>query len=258
MKIVTLLTDFGLEDPYVGIMKGVILKINPDVAIVDITHAISPQDVKEAAFIINEYQSYFQAGTVHVAVVDPTVGSERRPLVLSKDGQFFVGPDNGIFSRLIRGSTGIYEIRNKDFMLENMSFTFHGRDIFAPAAAHLASGVQPSAFGPAIENPVYLTGILPVIVEGALSGEVVRLDRFGNAITNIDMTAFNEFTGDRPYRITIGRMAYTSLNQSYYERDFTCLAGSSGYIEFGHYKGSLAEARGVTKGDPVRVELLSA
>jgi S-adenosylmethionine hydrolase len=256
MKIITLLTDFGLADPYVAIMKGIILKINPHVRIVDITHAVSPQDVKEAAFIIKEYYSYFEAGTVHVAVVDPTVGSARRPLVLAKDGYYFAGPDNGIFSHLTQGGTEIYEIKNQDFMLKNVSSTFHGRDIFAPAAAHLASGVQPSAFGPAIENPVYLAGVFPETVNGILSGEVARLDRFGNAITNIAFEVFKNFVGSSRFRIGIKDTFFTFLNQSYYEQDFTCLIGSSGYIEFGYNRGSFAERKGVTKGDPVRIELL--
>jgi S-adenosyl-L-methionine hydrolase (adenosine-forming) len=256
MKIITLLTDFGLADPYVAIMKGVILKINPHVRIVDITHAVPPQDVKEAAFIVNEYYSYFEAGTVHVAVVDPTVGSERRPLILAKDGHYFVGPDNGIFSRLTQGIAEIYEIKNQDFMLKNVSSTFHGRDVFAPAAAHLALGLQPSAFGPAIENPVYLADVFPEIVNGVLSGEVARLDRFGNAITNIAFEIFRNFAGSSRFRIDVKDTVFTSFNQSYHEQDFTCLKGSSGYIEFGYYKGSFAEKKGVTKGDPVHIELL--
>ena len=211
MKIITLLTDFGLADPYVGIMKGVILAINPDVKIIDITHGIPAQDVREAAFIVNEYYPYFGDGAVHLAVVDPTVGSERRPLILSRDGQSFVGPDNGIFSHLIRGNEEIYEITNRDFMLRDISSTFHGRDVFAPVAAHLAAGVQASAFGPVVENPVYLADIFPDIVNGVLTGEVARLDRFGNATTNIDIGAFKDFTGDRIFRISIGDMIFTSL-----------------------------------------------
>ncbi len=256
MKIVTLLTDFGLQGPYVGIMKGVILKINPDVTIVDITHAVSPQDVREAAFIANDCYSYFEAGTVHVAVVDPTVGSKRRPLIVVRDGTFFVGPDNGIFSHLIKEDQEVYEIANRAFMLKEMSSTFHGRDVFAPAAAHLAAGVDPSAFGPRVDDPVYLENIFPRIVNGALSGEVVRFDRFGNAITNIDIHTFNDFMGDKPFRITVGATVFSSLNGSYYEQETTCLVGSSGYIEFGSYRGNFAEAMGVRKGDPVRVDLL--
>jgi S-adenosyl-L-methionine hydrolase (adenosine-forming) len=256
MKIITLLTDFGREDPYVGIMKGVILAIDPDVTIVDITHGVAPQDIREAATLVKEYYPYFRGGTVHVAIVDPTVGSERRPLILIKDGHYFVGPDNGIFSHLVEGNTEIYEIRDRSLMLKNISSTFHGRDVFAPAAAHLASGVEPSAFGPVVENPIYLADIFPDIINGILTGEVARVDGFGNAITNLDFEVFRDFTGNSRFRIRIGDMTYTTLNQSYYEQDFTCLVGSSGYIEFGYYKGSFAREKSIGKGDVVRVELL--
>lgn len=256
MKIVTLMTDFGLEDPYVGIMKGVILRINPDVRFVDITHAIPPQDIREAAFVVNEYYPYFSEEAVHVVVVDPTVGSERRPLILSKNGQFFVGPDNGVFSHLIRGNGEIREITNRDFMLRDISSTFHGRDIFAPAAAYLAAGVQPSTLGPVAKNPVYLADIFPEVVNGLLKGKVARLDRFGNAITNIDVGTFKDFIGGRLFRIRVGDAIFTFLNQAYYEQDFTCLIGSSGYIEFGYYRGSFASEKGVGRGQVVQVELV--
>ena len=258
MRIITLLTDFGLQDSYVGVMKGVILKINPDVRIVDITHAVSPQDIREAAFIVKDYYPYFEAGTVHVAVVDPTVGSGRRPLILVKEENFFVGPDNGVFSHLIKDGPEVYEIANRAFTLREISSTFHGRDIFAPAAAHLAAGVDPSAFGPRVVDPVCLENIFTRIENDALCGEVVRFDRFGNAITNIDIHTFNDFTGNKPFRITVGPTVFSSLSGSYYERETTCLVGSSGYIEFGYYRGSFAKAKGVGKGDPVSVKLLEA
>ena len=255
MKIITLLTDFGLKDPYVGIMKGVILSINPDVTIIDITHDVCPQDIREGAFIMKEYYPYFKSETIHVAIVDPTVGGERRPIILCKDGHFFVGPDNGIFSHLIEGNTEIYEINNRDLMFKHISPTFHGRDVFAPAAAYLASGIHPSAFGAVIVNPVYLADIFPDIINETLTGEVVRLDGFGNAITNIDFELFKDFIDKKLFRIRIGNMTFTSLNRSYYEHDFTCLVGSSGHIEFGYYKGSFAKETGIKKGDIVRIEL---
>jgi S-adenosyl-L-methionine hydrolase (adenosine-forming) len=226
------------------------------VRIVDITHAVTPQDVKEAAFIINEYHSYFEAGTVHVAVVDPTVGSGRRPMLVAKDGHYFVGPDNGIFSRVLSQDAEAYQIKNRDLMLKDISSTFHGRDIFAPAAAHLASGVQPPLFGPVVENPIRLDNIFPAIVDGVLSGEVTRLDRFGNAITNVASEVFKDFVRSSNFRMCVKDAVFTSLNRSYYEQDFTCLEGSSGYIEFAYFKGSFSAATGVNKGDPVRVELL--
>ncbi len=256
MKIITLLTDFGLKDPYVGIMKGVILSINPGLTVVDITHGIDPQDVREGAFVIKEYYPYFKSETIHVAIVDPTVGGARRPLILCKEGHFFVGPDNGIFSHLIEGKTDIYEIKNRDFMLGHISATFHGRDVFAPTAAYLASGMHPSAFGPMIENPVYLADIFPDIINEVLTGEIVRIDGFGNAITNIDIDIFKDFTGTSPFRIHAANMTFQSLSKSYFEHDFTCLVGSSGYLEFGCYRGSFAKEAGVGKGDPVRIELV--
>jgi S-adenosyl-L-methionine hydrolase (adenosine-forming) len=256
MQIITLLTDFGLKDPYVGIMKGVILSINPDVTIIDITHNISPQDIREGAFLLKEYYPYFISGTCHVVVIDPTVGSARKPIVFCKDEHFFVGPDNGIFSHVIERNTDVYEIKNRDFMLNRISSTFHGRDIFAPVAAHLASGIHPSAFGPKMVNPVHFTDIFPDIINGVLTGEIVMCDRFGNAITNIDFEIFNDFIAANPFKINIGNLTFNSINQSYYEQNFTCLINSSGYIEFGCYRGSFAKETGIKKKDTVQVKLL--
>jgi S-adenosyl-L-methionine hydrolase (adenosine-forming) len=256
MQIITLLTDFGLKDPYVGIMKGVILSINPNAIIIDITHNVSPQDIREGAFLIKEYYPYFKSGTSHVAVIDPTVGGLRRPIILCRDEHFFIGPDNGIFSHIIETNSDIYEIKNRDFMMKSISSTFHGRDVFAPAAAYLASGVLPSAFGPKVANPVYLTDIFPDIINEVLTGEVVMFDRFGNAITNIDFEIFNDFINTNPFKIHIGNIVFRSLNKSYHEQDFTCLINSSGYIEFGCYKGNFAKEAGIKKKDVVRVELL--
>ena len=152
VKIITLLTDFGLKDPYVGIMKGVILSINPDATIIDITHDITPQNIEEAAFLIEEYHRFFPPGTIHMAVIDPTVGSERRPIIVSKDNNIFIGPDNGLFT-LVLDDAEVYLIENPDFMLTEVSSTFHGRDVFAPAAAHASTGFHPSAFGRTISDP---------------------------------------------------------------------------------------------------------
>ena len=161
MKTITLLTDFGTKDPYVGIMKGVILSTNPDVRIVDITHEVDPQDVREGAFLVEEYYRYFEKGTIHVAVVDPTVGSDRKPIVFSKDGYFFIGPDNGLFTLLYDDNVRAYAIENRRYMLKKISATFHGRDIFAPAAAYLSSGVQLSSLGSVVQDPVRLPGFAP-------------------------------------------------------------------------------------------------
>ena len=256
MKTITLLTDFGLKDPYVGIMKGVILSINPGVRIIDITHDVEPQDIREGAFLLKEYYQYFPRDSVHVAIVDPTVGSNRRALILNKDGHVFVGPDNGIFSLLIDSDTESYVITNRDFMLKQVSSSFHGRDIFAPIAAHVAYGLHPSALGEKVIDLVCLTNIYPDIINAVLTGEIVRFDRFGNAITNIDIETFNDFTGSNDFRIRIDDMDFTSLHKSYYEQDFTCLVGSSGYLEFGYYRGSFQEKAAISKGEIVAVNLL--
>lgn len=255
MKTITLLTDFGLKGPYVAIMKGVILSINPAVRIIDVTHEVDPQDMREGAFLICEYYRYFERGTIHVAVVDPTVGSKRKPVAFEKDGHFFVGPDNGLFTLLIDNSTRVYGIENSKYMLREVSTTFHGRDIFAPASAHLSFGVHPSAFGNPVANPVHLARLLPTIRKDAIRGQVVRFDRFGNAITNITMYVVREFSQERPFTITLAGISLASINKGYFEQDFTCVEGSSGYLEFGYFRGSIREVKGVKKGDPVTVKL---
>jgi S-adenosylmethionine hydrolase len=241
LKTITLLTDFGLKDPYVAIMKGVILSTFPDVRIVDITHEVDPQDVREGAFIIEEYYRYFEKGTIHVAVVDPTVGSDRKPILFSKDKYFFVGPDNGLFTLVYDDNVQVYAIENRRYMGKEISPTFHGRDIFAPAAAYLASGVYLSMFGSVVREPVRLPGLYPVIEENVLKGEVVRFDRFGNAITNISGSTIQGFVQGMPFTITLHDKSFSTLNRSYYEDEITCLIGSSGYLEFGYFKGNLKE-----------------
>lgn len=258
VKTITLLTDFGLKDPYVAIMKGVILSINEDVRIVDITHDVEPQDIREGAFLLKEYYQYFPKGSIHVAIVDPTVGSKRRALALFKDGHVFVGPDNGIFSLLIESDTESYVITNRDFMLKQLSSSFHGRDVFAPIAAHFAFGLHPSVLGERVIDLVCLTNIYPDIINDVLTGEVVRFDRFGNAITNIDIETFNDFTDGSGFKISIGNMDFSSLQKSYYEKDYTCITGSSGYLEFGYYKGSFQEKTGIVKGETVAVRLFES
>jgi len=256
VKAITLLTDFGLRDPYVGIMKGIIISINPEATVIDITHDVDPQDIREGAFFIEEYYRFFPKGTVHLAVVDPGVGSARRPVILVKDDCFFVGPDNGIFSLVMDEKPTVHALENQEYMRTEISSTFHGRDIFAPAAAHLSRGIAPATFGPPVTDPVRLEGLLPVMDgSSVLRGEVVRFDRFGNAITNIRIDILRDFTGDGPFAIRVCDMTFTALSRSYYESEFTCLTGSSGYLEFGCFKGSFSEAKGIAKGEPVLVEI---
>lgn len=255
MGVITLCTDFGNKDPYVGIMKGVILALYPGARIVDITHEVEAHDIRAAAFIVNDYWRYFPAGTVHVVVVDPTVGSSRRPVVVSLDGHLFIGPDNGIFSLVADPVSEVRIIENRDWMRDAISNTFHGRDIFSPVAARLSSGLQPSLLGPKVTDPVILYHIHPVIKGNVMAGDIVRFDHFGNAITNIDHGRFRSFAGDRPYRITLNDLAFTSLDRSYYEGEIVCLAGSSGYLEFGVFQGNFRTRTGAKKRDPVTITI---
>jgi len=255
VKIITLLTDFGLKDPYVGIMKGVILSINPDATIIDITHDITPQNIEEAAFLIEEYHRFFPPGTIHMAVIDPTVGSERRPIIVSKDNSVFIGPDNGLFT-LILDDAEVYLVENPDFMLKEVSPTFHGRDVFAPAAAHASTGFQSFAFGRTISDPERLENMFPATEGHSLKGRIVRFDRFGNAITNIKIDFLKGFLGNRSFEVHVGSMIFTALSKSYYESQFTCLIGSSGYLEFGYFKGSFKDKCNITKNDSVLISVL--
>ncbi len=255
VKVITLLTDFGLKDPYVGVMKGVILSINPDARIVDITHNIEPQDVTEGCFLIKDYVPFFRKGTVHLCVVDPTVGSDRRPLVVAQEGHFFVGPDNGIFSLILNKQSRAWQITNKAYMLKQVSHTFHGRDVFAPVAAHLSLGLDPAVLGKEISDPVRLADIYPTKNGRVLTGRIVRFDRFGNAISNITAASLNAFHKGRPFRIEIAGLRFGRLNKTYSDKQRTCLEGSSGYIEFAAFKGNIARGKGIQKNDPVVVTL---
>jgi S-adenosylmethionine hydrolase len=254
MRIITLLTDFGLKDAYVGIMKGVIFSIDPDVKVVDISHNVAAQDIGEAAFMVAEYYSWFDGGAIHVAVVDPMVGSTRRPIIVVRENHLFVGPDNGIFSLVMDEAAKVYTIDNQAFMPRRISATFHGRDIFAPAAANLSSGAHPSPFGQRVDDPVRLPDLIPEVDKDGIRGKVARFDRFGNAITNISLAHLEPFLNE-PLKIEIGAMSFDTIYKSYYENEMTCLIGSSGYLEFGYFKGSFKDASGASKGDEVRVRL---
>ncbi len=187
VPIVTLTTDFGTRDSYVAEMKAVILGITRAVHLVDVTHEIGPQQVLEGALVLEAVAPRFPPGTIHVAVVDPGVGTARRGLVVAAAGQVFVGPDNGLFTPAFRsGGWQAFELAAPEYRLPAVSTTFHGRDVFAPAAAHLALGAAPERFGPRVEDPVRLSWPEAREARGAVVGTVVHVDRFGNLITSID------------------------------------------------------------------------
>src|SRR5574341_2193266 len=187
-RVVTLLTDFGLSDPFVGIMKGVILGINPDVALVDLCHSGQAYDATDAAFLLITSYCYFPTGTIHVAVVDPGVGGPRRPILVSCDGHLFIGPDNGLLGPIAQrgGPSSVRAITAALYFLQPVSATFHGRDIFAPVAGHLSLGAEPDRFGHPIADYVRLTLPRPSQCGArSIKGEILHIDRFGNLVTNI-------------------------------------------------------------------------
>src|SRR5262249_19353343 len=184
--IVALLTDYGLQDPYAGVMKGALLSVNPQARIVDLTHDIPPQDVREGSRVLAAARGYFPDGTVFVAVVDPGVGSDRAIVGVETDRQVFLAPDNGLLSFLEDSIVRMVRITEAKYFLKPVSKTFHGRDIFAPVAGHLTRGVDLARFGPPLKQLTPLEASLPRRTpDGGIQGEVVTIDRFGNLITNI-------------------------------------------------------------------------
>jgi S-adenosylmethionine hydrolase len=246
------MTDFGSKDHYAGAMKGVILGINPNARIVDITHEIEKFNIFEAAFKLISYYTYFPRGTVHVVVVDPGVGGQRRPIAAEAGGYFFVGPDNGVFSPVIDSvdNPRVVEITNAGYMLGNVSGTFHGRDIFAPAAAHLSSGVDICKLGDLAAEPVSLDIPEPSVNGNEISGVVLYVDSFGNLITNIPAEIVRPDS-----TVYVGRRRIDRISGSYGEAgkgELLAIIGSAGLLEISVNQGSAKELLG-TKRVSVRV-----
>ena len=261
-RIITLTTDFGTNDAYVGIMKGVILGINPGVQVVDLTHAIPPQDIHDAALSIHAAHPYFPEGTIHTIVVDPGVGSDRRAVVCQTDRAFFVCPDNGILTYLLQEiqDTGGQSIRavaiqNQTYYLPEVSNTFHGRDIFAPVAAHLSLGVPATNIGPPVENLVQLPVPIPQVSGNTISGQIVKFDRFGNAITNISESALAGI--GTTYEIRVGSTRLTRLNRAYAEAGIgkpLAIIGSLAVLEIAINSGNAEVSLGLKRGDVVEIQ----
>jgi S-adenosyl-L-methionine hydrolase (adenosine-forming) len=258
--MVTLLTDFGIKDPYAAMMKGVILSMNPRASIIDISHQVPAGAVSQAAWILRETYPYFPKGTVHVAVVDPGVGTERRGIVAVIGAHLFVGPDNGIFWPMIEASheARVIHLCNGRYFLQDVSATFHGRDIFAPVAGRLSQGADPFHMGPIIHDPVPLKTPVPGIRGGSLYGRVIRVDRFGNLISNIRRMDMEGFLKGGMGRIRIGDLCLDGLHKTYGQvpaGEPVALFGSSGYLEIAVNRGRAVDRTGVAPGEIIDREI---
>lgn len=258
--IVTLTTDFGLSDHFAGTMKGVILGICPQAQIVDISHEVRPFAIPEGAYLIAQAYRYFPKKTVHVVVVDPGVGSARRALVAEAAGQFFVAPDNGVLSMIYAGETHrVRALTNQRYFRQPVSQTFHGRDIFAPAAAHLATGVSAARLGKPLRDYVQLEFAKPVQAGArAWNGRVLHADRFGNLITNFRASDFPGLA-DGAFSFLLGGHRVVRLAQNYAESapgELFVIADSSGYLEVSVNQDSAARITGCAVG--AKVELITA
>ncbi|HWS98905.1 MAG TPA: SAM-dependent chlorinase/fluorinase [Pyrinomonadaceae bacterium] len=259
--LITLLTDFGTADYFVGAMKGVILSINAEAVVVDITHEVAPQDVLEGAFTLGAACVSFPPGTIHVAVVDPGVGSARRGILVAGGGQYFVGPDNGLFSFVYERdpSARVFHLTNEKYFGPRVSATFHGRDVFAPAAAALSNGVAPEEFGEEIEDFVRLPGLRPRRAgDGTIEAAVIHVDRFGNCVTNLTPAELDEETLAAGARLAINGRVITSFRRFFSEEtdapgELFATWGSAGYLEIAAYRASAAGLLDAERGQIIKV-----
>lgn len=258
--IVTFTSDFGLHDWFVGVVHGVVHGICPEACLVDITHTIAPGDVAAAAFVLEASAHDFPAGTVHLAVVDPGVGTDRLALAVAAHGQFFVGPDNGILDwALADAGARVHALEDDRFFRKPVSRTFHGRDVFAPVAAHLARGTAIAELGRGVARPVRLAAMRPRAVDGRLEGRVAYIDRFGNALTTVGADALAATfpgVGDDAITVEIVGRHIHGVSHSYADArlgSLIALIGSSGRLEIAEVGGHGASRFGFGRGDPVVV-----
>ncbi|MCX6012385.1 MAG: SAM-dependent chlorinase/fluorinase, partial [Chloroflexi bacterium] len=216
LSIITLTTDFGYDDSYIATIKGIILSINHSISVIDISHSIQPQNIKQGAFVLQSAAPYFPSGSIHVAIVDPGVGSERNLILVVTPEYFFIAPDNGLLSFIIKNTSyKVYNLINESYWHKPVSSTFHGRDIFAPVAAHLSLGVSPEELGNKIDDLVILDSLEPQIISDVqMEGEVIHIDYFGNLITNIA----EEMLQNENVTIEINRQTINGLCLTYSEK----------------------------------------
>jgi S-adenosylmethionine hydrolase len=262
MSIITLITDFGLKDGNVGVMKGVILGIAPQTQIVDLSHLISPQDILEAGLILKRSAPYFPTGTIHVVVVDPGVGTQRRPLAARLGQHFYIGPDNGSITMLVEYTraqnwvTEFFHLDRPETWLPQVSHVFHGRDIFAPVAAHLANGVELGELGKPVLDPVLLHLPQPMPTSTGWVGEVIHIDHFGNISTNIR----DEHLTTADVRVRIGKVVLNGLLRTFGDGnpgELVALFGSTGNLIVAEINGNAAKRLQIRVGTAVTVEKLA-
>lgn len=257
MTIITLTTDFGLTDSYVAAMKGVILSIAPQAVLVDISHLVPPQDVRRGSTVLREAAPYFPPGTIHVAVVDPGVGSVRRPIAVHTPPATYIGPDNGLFTHVLADDTPglptVLHLNNPRFWLPAVSHTFHGRDIFAPTAAHLAAGTPFEHLGTPIDDPVLLPATMAQrLPGGVIRGHVDTIDHFGNLVSDVP----SGWLSGRQWTVHIASHVIVGLSATYAQVPpgaVLALIGSSGRLEVSVRNGHAARYLGVQPGEPIEV-----
>jgi S-adenosylmethionine hydrolase len=264
--LITLTTDFGLNDHFVGTMKGVILDIVPEAEIVDVCHAVQAFDVLDGALTIAQAYSYFPNGTVHMMIVDPGVGTARRPILLSTGRHYFVAPDNGVLS-LVYGREERLQVRHinaEHYYRQPVSHTFHGRDIFAPVAAYLAKGVESAKFGEEITDYVRFNAPKPKQIDAqTLRGVVLKVDRFGNMVTNITPQDLPALFHPKPpaFKIVVGKREITEIHTNYAEgapNEVFGILGSMGYLEIAANRAAASQIIGSGKGSEVNIVLEGA
>jgi S-adenosylmethionine hydrolase len=261
--IITLTTDFGLNDHFVGAMKGVILDIVPEAAIVDISHAVQPFDVLDGALAISQAYSYFPTGTIHVVVVDPGVGTPRRPILASSDGYHFVAPDNGVLSMVYAREERIHvrHITAEHYFRQPISNTFHARDIFGPVAGYLGKYVDSHKFGDEIEDYVKFAAPRPKAAgENRIRAVVLKVDRFGNLVTNVTPADIPALFAEKPpeFKIVVGSREITEIHSTYAEGgpgEVFGILGSMGYLEVVANRAAAAQITGASKGSEVSIQL---
>lgn len=259
--VVTLLTDFGLQDHFAGVLKGSVLTVCPGAQVVDITHEVASFDILEGAFLLAQSWRYFPPGSVHVVVIDPGVGSARRAIVAEAGGHLFVAPDNGVLSILYAEQKDhtVRHLTEDRFFRQPVSQTFHGRDIFAPVAGHLAAGVPVAEFGPRIEDYVRLSLEKPIRATAhSWKGTVLKIDRFGNMITNFRADEFMNVY-QQNFEVIAGLQSIAKVERNYavaVAGEVFLIEGSSGYFEFAASRASAAEILGCKVGAPVELRLL--